>query len=150
MTLKDRIQDDMKSAMRAKDQARLDAIRLLLAGIKRREVDERIMLDDTQVLAVVDKMVKQSQDAAAQFAQGGRQDLVDKENAGIAVWKSYLPAPLGGAELETLIDDAIRANGATSPKDMGKVVAALKPKVQGRADMGQVSAKVKQRLSALN
>lgn len=140
----------MKSAMRAKDQARLDAIRLLLAGIKRREVDERIMLDDTQVLAVVDKMVKQSQDAAAQFAQGGRQDLVDKENAGIAVWKSYLPAPLGGAELETLIDDAIRASGATSPKDMGKVVAALKPKVQGRADMGQVSAKVKQRLSALN
>lgn len=140
----------MKSAMRAKDQARLDAIRLLLAGIKRREVDERIVLDDTQVLAVVDKMVKQSQDAAAQFAQGGRQDLVDKENAGIAIWKSYLPAPLGAAELETLIDDAIRASGATSPKDMGKVVAALKPKVQGRADMGQVSAKIKQRLSALN
>lgn len=148
MSLKDRITQDMKDAMRAKDAARLESIRMLLAAIQRREVDERIALDDTQVMSVVEKMIKQSREAADQFAQGGRQDLVDKENRGIAVWQSYLPAPLTEAEIDQLVDSAIAESGASSIKDMGKVVATLKAKVAGRADMGKVSGKVKERLSA--
>ena len=137
----------MKAALRSKDQARLDSIRMLIAAIQRREVDERIKLDDTQVMAVVEKMIKQSRDALTQFRQGGRADLADKEERDIAVWQAYLPSPLSEAEIDALIAEAIAATGAQSIKDMGKVVAGLKPKVQGRADMAAVSAKVKQRLA---
>ncbi len=149
MNLKQRINEDMKAAMRAKDQARLESIRMLMAAIQRREVDERITLDDTQIMAVIEKMIKQSRDAVEQFQKGGRQDLVDKENRDIALLKAYLPEPLSEAEIDKLIDAAIAETGATSAKDMGKVVSGLKPKLQGRADMGKVSGKVKQRLAAL-
>lgn len=147
MSLKDRITQDMKDAMRAKDSARLESIRMLMAAIQRREVDERITLDDTQVMSVIEKIIKQSREAADQFAKGGRQDLVDKENRGIAVWQSYLPMPLSEAEIDQLVAQAISESGATTIKDMGKVVASLKSKVAGRADMGKVSGKVKERLS---
>lgn len=147
MSLKARIQDDMKAAMRSKDQARLDSIRMLMAAIQRREVDERIQLDDSQVMAVVEKMIKQSRDALTQFRQGGRADLADKEQRDIDVWQAYLPSPLSEAEIDALVAEAIAAAGAQSIKDMGKVVASIKPKVQGRADMAVVSAKVKQRLA---
>jgi uncharacterized protein YqeY len=147
MSLKQRINEDMKAAMRAKDQARLESIRMLMAAIQRREVDERITLDDLQVMAVVEKMIKQSRDAVDQFAKGGRQDLVDKENRDITILKAYLPEPLNEAEIDKLIAAAITETGATSVKDMGKVVSSLKPKLQGRADMGKVSGKVKQRLA---
>lgn len=147
MSLKARIQDDMKAAMRSKDQARLDSIRMLMAAIQRREVDERITLDDSQVMAVVEKMIKQSRDALTQFRQGGRADLADKEQRDIDVWQAYLPSPLSETEIDALIAEAIAAAGAQSIKDMGKVVASIKPKVQGRADMAVVSAKVKQRLA---
>jgi len=150
MSLKQRINDDMKTAMRAKDQARLESIRMLMAAIQRREVDERITLDDIQVMAVIEKMIKQSRDAVDQFAKGGRQDLVDKENRDIAILTAYLPEPLSEAEIDKLIAAAIAEAGATSVKDMGKVVASLKPKLQGRADMGKVSGKIKQRLAALS
>jgi len=148
MTLTERIKEDMKAAMRAKDEARLTAIRMLLAAIQRREVDERITLDDPQVLAVVDKQIRQSRDAVEQFQKGNRPDLADKENAQVAVWQQYLPAQLSEAELDQMIREAISATGATSQKDMGKVVGMLKPKVQGRTDMGTMSAKVKARLGA--
>jgi len=148
MSLKQRINEDMKTAMRAKDQARLESIRMLMAAIQRREVDERITLDDIQIMAVIEKMIKQSRDAVDQFAKGGRQDLVDKENRDIAILKAYLPEPLSEAEIDKLIEAAIAEAGATSVKDMGKVVGSLKPKLQGRADMGKVSGKVKQRLTA--
>jgi uncharacterized protein YqeY len=147
MSLKQRINEDMKAAMRAKDQARLESIRMLMAAIQRREVDERITLDDPQVMAVIEKMIKQSRDAVDQFTKGGRQDLVDKENRDIAILKAYLPEALSEAEIDKLIAAAITEAGATSIKDMGKVVSSLKPKLQGRADMGKVSAKVKQRLA---
>lgn len=147
MGLKDRISKDMKDAMRAKDTARLEPIRMLLAAIQRREVDERIVLDDAQVLAVVEKTIKQSREAAEQFKKGGRADLLAKENSDIAVWQAYLPSPLSPAEIEQLIVQAIAATGATSIKDMGKVVAQVKAKAAGAADMAQVSAQVKQRLS---
>jgi uncharacterized protein YqeY len=150
MSLKQRINEDMKTAMRAKDQARLESIRMLMAAIQRREVDERITLDDIQIMAVIEKMIKQSRDAVDQFAKGGRQDLVDKENRDIAILKAYLPEPLSEAEIDKLIEAAIAEAGATSVKDMGKVVGSLKPKLQGRADMGKVSGKVKQRLAALS
>ena len=150
MSLKQRINEDMKAAMRAKDQARLESIRMLMAAIQRREVDERITLDDIQIMAVIEKMIKQSRDAVDQFAKGGRQDLVDKENRDIAILKAYLPEPLSEAEIDKLIEAAIAEAGATSVKDMGKVVGSLKPKLQGRADMGKVSGKVKQRLAALS
>lgn len=146
MSLKDRISQDMKDAMRAKDAARLEPIRMLLAAIQRREVDERIKLDDTQILSVVEKTIKQSREAVDQFQKGGRQDLADKETRDIAVWGAYLPAPLTDVEIEALMTAAIADASATSIKDMGKVVAALKPKLAGRADMAAVSAKVKQRL----
>lgn len=147
MSLRDQINQDMKAAMRAKDEARLSAIRMLWAAIQRREVDERITLDDTQVLSVVEKTVRQSRDAVDQFIKGNRQDLADKENRDIAFWEVYLPAQASEAEVAKLINEAIAASGAASMKDMGKVVAILKPKLQGRADMAKVSAAVKARLA---
>ncbi len=146
MALKDRLTEDMKNAMRAGEKERLATIRLALAAIKQREIDERISLDDTQVLAVLEKMIKQRREAITQFAAGKRPDLVAKENSEIVVIQGYLPAQLGEAELDSLISEAIAASGATSVKDMGKVMAAVKPKVQGRADMGAVSARIKQKL----
>jgi len=145
--LKDRIQDDMKSAMKAHDKARLGTIRLILAAIKQREVDERIELDDSQVLAVLDKMVKQRRDSIAQYQQAGRQELADQEQAEIEVIQEYLPAALTDEEITALIDEAIATTGASSMKEMGKVMGLLRPKLQGRADMGAVSARIKQRLS---
>jgi uncharacterized protein len=147
MALKERITEDMKSAMRAGDKDRLATIRLALAAIKQREVDERITLDDPQVLAVLEKMIKQRREAIAQFESGGRADLVAKETAEIAVLQGYMPTPFSDAEIDALIGAAIAATGAASIKDMGKVVAAVRPKAQGRADMGAVSARIKQKLS---
>jgi uncharacterized protein len=146
MALRDRITEDMKSAMRAGEKERLATIRLALAAIKQREVDERITLDDPQVLAVLEKMIKQRREAIAQFASGGRADLVAKETAEIEVLQGYLPAQMSPAELDELIAAAIATTGASSIKDMGKVMAAVKPKAQGRADMGAVSARIKQKL----
>ena len=147
MALKDRITEDMKNAMRSGDKERLATIRLALAAIKQREVDERITLDDGQVLSVLEKMVKQRREAITQFQAGGRADLVAKETAEIGVLQGYLPAQLTEAELEALISESIAATGATSIKDMGKVMAAVKPRAQGRADLGAVSARIKQKLS---
>lgn len=146
-TLKERINADMKSAMREKDKARLGTIRMLQAAIKQREVDERIELDDAQVLAVLDKMVKQRRDSIEQFRQAGRDELAEKEEFELGVLQDYLPAALGDEELDALVNEAVEASGAESVRDMGKVMGILKPKVQGRADMGAVSAKVKARLS---
>jgi len=147
MALKDRITEDMKTAMRAGDKDRLGTIRLALAAIKQREVDERISLDDAQVLAVLDKMIKQRREAITQFQSGGRADLVAKETAEIAVLQGYLPAQMSEAEIDQLISESIAATGAASIKDMGKVMALVKPKAQGRADLGAVSARIKQKLS---
>ncbi|QLH43776.1 MAG: GatB/YqeY domain-containing protein [Coxiellaceae bacterium] len=141
--LKARITEDMKEAMRAKDQTKLGAIRLLLAAIKQREVDERIALDDTQVMAVIDKMIKQRRESVAQYQNANRQDLVDQENFEITVLQNYLPTPLTEAEIQQLVAAAVKESGATSIKDMGKVMAILKPQMQGRADMGAVSTKIK-------
>jgi uncharacterized protein YqeY len=146
MSLRDKISQDMKDAMRSKDEARLSAIRMLWAAIQRREVDERITLDDAQVLSVVEKQLRQSRDAVEQFLKGNRQDLADKENRDIAFMQAYLPAQAGDAEIEKLVTEAIAATGAASIKDMGRVVGVLKPKLQGRADMGKVSGLVKARL----
>jgi uncharacterized protein len=137
----------MKLAMRAKDAARLSTIRLLLAAIKQREVDERIALDDAAVLAVIDKMVKQRRESIAQFEKASRNDLADAEKAEIQVLSGYLPAQLSEAEVEKLVQSTISETGAAGPKDMGKVMAALKPKLAGKADMGKVSALVKAKLS---
>lgn len=147
MTLKERITEDMKSAMRAGEKERLGTIRLALAAIKQREVDERITLDDGQVLAVLEKMIKQRKEAITQFQAGGRADLVAKESAEVSILEAYLPARLSDAELDALITGAIAATGATSPKDMGKVIASVKSQAQGRADMGVVSARVKEKLA---
>ena len=135
MALKERITEVMKAAMKAADRERLGTIRLALAAIKQREVDERITLDDTQVLAVLDKMIKQRREAITQFQSGGRADLVAKETAEIGVLQGYLPAQMGETELDELIVQSIAAAGATSVKDMGKVMALVKPKAQGRADL---------------
>jgi uncharacterized protein YqeY len=145
--LKDRITEDMKSAMRAKETARLSTIRLLLAAMKQREVDERITLTDADVMAIVDKMIKQRRDSIAQFEAGKRQDLADAERAEIAVLSGYLPAPFGDAEIDAAIAAAIAETGAAGVAGMGKVMAVLKPKLAGRADMGAVSAKVKAKLA---
>ncbi len=145
--LKQRLTEDMKAAMRSKDKPRLGVVRLVLAAIKQREVDERIDLDDAQVLVVLDKMVKQRRDSVKQFEDAGRQELADQESYEISVLQEYLPAALDEAELDVLIVAAIDSTGAESMKDMGKVMAALKPQVQGRADMGAVSQKIKQRLA---
>jgi uncharacterized protein len=146
MALKDRITEDMKNAMRAGERDRLATIRLALASIKQREVDERITLDDAQVLSVLDKMIKQRRESIVQFESGGRADLVAKETAEIAVLQGYLPAQMSEAEIDRLITESIAAAGATSMKDMGKVMALVKPKAQGRADLGAVSARIKQKL----
>ena len=147
MTLKVRIQEDMKSAMRAGEKDKLANIRMVMAAIKQREVDERIELDDAQVLSVIDKMVKQRRESITQFAAGGRADLVAKEEAELRLLSAYLPAPLTDAELDALIGEAVTATGAASIKDMGKVMAAIKAKAAGRADMGAVGARIKARLS---
>ena len=147
MPLKAQIQEDMKAAMRGGEKSRLATIRLLMAAIKQREVDERIELDDAQVLSVLDKMVKQRRESITQFEAGGRADLVANENAELAVLSAYLPAQLSGAELDAMINEAIAASGATTIKDMGKVMAAIKAKAAGRADMGAVGALIKARLS---
>lgn len=146
MSLKDRIQQDMKDAMRARDKERLGTIRLILAAIKQREVDERIELDDTQLIVVLDKMVKQRRESIAQFEQAGRDDLIAQEQSELEVIIPYLPAALSEDEITQLIDAALEATGASSIKDMGKVMGQLKPKLQGRADMGAVSAMIKARL----
>ncbi len=143
MTLKERITEDMKAAMRASEKERLSTIRLVQAAIKQREVDERITLDDTQVLVVLEKMVKQRKESIAQFEQGGRKDLADKERREIELLQAYLPAQLSDSELDALIRDAVAATGAASIKDMGKVMGVVKSKAAGRADMAAVSARVK-------
>ena len=145
--LRNRIQDDMKNAMRAKDVNRLGTIRLLLAAIKQREVDERITLDDTQILIVIDKMIRQRNDSITQYKAANRTDLADKEAAEIEILKAYLPAQLGDNEIEDLIKEAVAAINASTIKDMGKVMAYLKPKVQGRADIAKISAQIKAILS---
>jgi uncharacterized protein YqeY len=147
MPLKDRITEDMKGAMRAGEKERLGTIRLVLAAIKQREVDERITLDDGQVLAVLEKMIKQRKESIAQFESGGRADLVAKEQAELAVLQVYLPAQMSEAEIDALIAEAVAATGASSIKDMGKVMGIVKAKAQGKADMGAVSARIKQKLS---
>lgn len=146
--LKQRLTDDMKAAMRSRDKPRLGVVRLALAALKQREVDERIELDDPQVLAVLDKMLKQRRDSEKQFADAGRQDLADQESYEISVLQEYMPAALGEAELDALIAQAIADSGASSMKEMGKVMGILKPQVQGRADMGAISQKIKQQLSS--
>ncbi|WP_127478372.1 GatB/YqeY domain-containing protein [Sulfurivermis fontis] len=147
-SLKQRIDADMKEAMRAKDKERLGTIRLILAAIKQREVDERITLDDTQVLTVLEKMVKQRRDSISQFEAAGRTDLAGKEKAELDLIQTYMPAQLSEAEIDAIIEQTIAATGATSAKDMGKVMGPLKAQLQGRADMGAVSARLKVRLSA--
>ena len=147
MTLKARITEDMKDAMRAKDSARLSTIRLLLAAIKQREVDERIELSDADVLAILDKMVKQRKDSIAAYEAGRRPDLAAVEQAEIAVLQTYLPQPLTAAEIDALIAEAIAATGATGLPGMGKVMALLKPKLAGRADLAAASAQVRARLA---
>ncbi|MEP7246010.1 MAG: GatB/YqeY domain-containing protein [Gammaproteobacteria bacterium] len=147
MTLKERITEDMKSAMRAGEKDRLATIRLILSGIKQREVDERIVLEDSQVLSVLEKMVKQRKESIAQFEAGNRADLVAKENAELLVVQGYLPAQMSEAELDALIAEAMAATGATTIKDMGKVMGIVKTKAAGRADMASVGARIKQKLS---
>lgn len=147
MSLKERITEDMKSAMRSGEKDRLATIRLALAAIKQREVDERITLDDAQVLAVLEKMIKQRKEAITQFQAGARADLVAKESAEVSILEGYLPARMSDAELDALIAGAIASTGASSAKDMGKVMALVKSQAQGRADMGAVSARVKEKLA---
>jgi uncharacterized protein YqeY len=147
MSLTDTLKEAQKDAMRAKDKLRLGTIRMALAAIKQREVDERITLDDTQVLAVLTKMVKQRKDAAQQFDDANRADLADNERAEIVVLETFLPQPLSDEEIASLIDEAMTATGAAGMQDMGKVMGWLKPKVQGRADMGALSGKIKAKLN---
>lgn len=147
MTLKNKLQQDMKDALRGGDKRSLGIIRLILAAIKQREVDERIELDDAQVTSVLDKMAKQRRDSHEQYEKAGRADLAEQEAFELDMLKAYLPEQLGDTEIDTLIDEAIQATGASSMKDMGKVMGQLKPKLQGRADMGAVSGRIKDRLS---
>jgi uncharacterized protein YqeY len=143
MSLKDQITEDMKSAMRAKDSARLGTIRLLLAAIKQKEVDERIVLDDAQVTAVIDKMLKQRRDSISQFESAGRQDLVDAEKAELEILTAYMPQQMGADEVRAVIAEVIAAVGANGPADMGKVMGPLKAKLAGKTDMAAASALVK-------
>ncbi|HJQ63738.1 MAG TPA: GatB/YqeY domain-containing protein [Burkholderiales bacterium] len=147
MSLKTRISEDVKTAMRAGDAKRRDALRLLLAALKQREVDERKELPDADVIAVVEKMIKQRRDSIAQFEQGGRQDLADVEKFEVGVLQAYMPQAMSDAEVESAVAAAIQESGAKSAADMGKVMAALKPRVAGRADMGKVSGLVKVKLA---
>jgi uncharacterized protein YqeY len=147
MSLKDRITEDMKAAMRARDSERLGTIRMITAAIKQREVDERITLDDAQVLSVLEKMIKTRKESIAQFKSGGRDDLVARETREVELLQAYLPAQLSESEVDALIGEAIAESGATSIKEMGKAMALLKQKAQGRTDMAAASAKLKQKLS---
>ena len=147
MSLKSRINDDVKAAMRSGDARRRDALRLLLAALKQREVDERKELADAEVITVVDKMIKQRRDSIAQFEKGGRHDLAEAEKFEIDVLQSYMPQAMTEAEIAVAVTEAIAASGAKAPSDMGKVMAALKPKLAGRADMSRVSALVKSKLA---
>ncbi|MBM3367106.1 MAG: GatB/YqeY domain-containing protein [Betaproteobacteria bacterium] len=147
MALREQINDDLKSAMRSGDAVRRDTIRLLTAALKQREVDERKTLTDADVLAVIEKMIKQRRDSISQFEQGGRQDLADKEKQELTLLQAYMPQALGDAEIAAAVAAAIAESGAAGPADMGKVMALLKPRLAGRADMGKVSAAVKARLS---
>jgi len=147
MSLKEQITDDMKAAMRAKDAAKLGTIRLLTAAIKQKEVDERIEVSDAQVLVIIEKMLKQRKDSISQFEAGGRQDLADAEKAELAILSVYMPAGLSDAEIQAEVQAAVAASGAAGPQDMGKVMAIVKPKLAGRADMTAVSALVKAALS---
>ena len=146
MSLKERITDDMKAAMRSGEKERLGVIRMITSAIKQREVDERIALDDSQVLSVLEKMIKQRKESLVQFQAGNRQDLVDKEAAEITLLQAYMPSQLSDAELDAVIGEAISTTAATSIKDMGKVMAIVKGKAQGRADMAAVGAKIKAKL----
>jgi uncharacterized protein len=147
MTLKQQLTEDMKTAMRGGDKHRLGVVRLILAAVKQREVDERIELDDVQILSVLEKMLKQRKDSVTQYAAANREDLAEVERAEMVVIEAYLPATLDDTEVEAMIDAAIAETGATTARDMGKVVAAVKAKAAGRADMGQVSARIKARLA---
>jgi uncharacterized protein YqeY len=146
--LKIRITDDMKASMRAGQKERLGTIRLILAAIKQREVDERIDLDDSMIIAVLDKMVKQRRESIDQFGKAGRTDLVDKESGELTIIQSYMPQQLSDAEIDGMIADAIKSTGASSVKDMGKVMGLLKPKLAGRADMGKVGVSIKSKLGS--
>ena len=143
MSLKEKITEDMKNAMRAKEAARLATIRLLTSAIKQKEVDERIEVNDEQVLGIIEKMIKQRKDSITQFEAGGRQDLADIEKSELAILSTYMPAALSDAEVQAEVHAAVAASGAAGPQDMGKVMAILKPKLAGRADMTAVSAIVK-------
>jgi len=147
MNLKERITEDMKNAMRAKDAARLGAIRFLQAAIKQKEVDERVVADDATILAIIEKLIKQRKDSIQQFQQAGRNDLVEKEQAELVLLQGYLPQQMSEAELNQAIASAISEAGAAGPQAMGKVMAVLKPRLAGRADIGKVSALVKARLA---
>jgi len=147
MSLKDKLQQDMKAAMRAGEKRNLAVIRLINAAIKQREVDERIELDDDQVTVAIDKMAKQRRESIEQYEKAGRDDLVDQEKFELEILKTYLPAQLDEAEIDAMIEAAVTATGASSIKDMGKIMGQLKPKLAGRADMGAVSGKIKARLS---
>ena len=147
MSLKARVTEDMKAAMRAKDAPRLSAVRLLLAAMKQKEVDERVELTDADIVAIIEKMIKQRRDSIAQYEKGGRQDLADIEKFEITVLQAYMPASLSDAEIEAEIAAALQASGAKTMADMGKVMAVLKPKLAGRADIGKVSARVKSKLA---
>jgi uncharacterized protein YqeY len=147
MSLKDRITEDMKAALKAKDARRLGAVRLALAAIQQREIDDRKALTDPETVAVVEKMIKQRRDSIAQYTAGGRQDLADQEQFEIDVLAAYLPQQAGAAEIEAVIAEAIATTGAKGTADMGKVMGQVKAKLAGRADMGQVSARVKARLA---
>ena len=146
MSLKQQITEDMKAAMRAKEAQRLGAIRLLLAAMKQREVDERIELSDEQVVAIIEKMLKQRRDSISQFEAAGRQDLADNEKFEVAVLQGYMPQALSDAEVDALVAAAVTSSGAAGVKDMGKVMAVVKPQVAGRADMGKISALIKSKL----
>lgn len=146
-SLKDRITEDMKSAMRARDAERLSAIRLLLAAIKQKEVDERVVADDTAVVGIVEKLIKQRNDSIQQFEKAGRVDLANKEKAEAELLRAYLPQQMSDAELSAAIDAAVAESAANGPQAMGKIMALLKPRLAGRADMGKASSLVKQRLA---
>ncbi len=147
MPLREQLNEDMKAAMKAREAEKLGALRLLLAAVKQREVDERITLDDTGVIAVIDKMIKQRKDSISQFEKAQRQDLADKEKFELGILEAYLPQQLSAAEVDAIVAQALVESGAKSPADMGKVMAIVKPKLSGRADMGKVSGLVKGKLT---
>ena len=147
MNLRERLQDDIKSAMKAREQQKLDALRLLSAAVKQKEVDERITLDDAQIVAIVEKEIKKRRESIAQYDKAQRQDLADKEKFEISVIEAYMPQQMSQAEVDAIIAEAIAATGAKAPADMGKVMGVVKPKLAGRADMGKVSGLIKGKLA---